>query len=220
MPDLVKAVIYSTSGVDEWGIDETLQYIDSGTGNGSGYLIGHYGLIEYVGISGCNPSANTIPLAPDDSCPPCPGPPTPPPGSVDPPLPPIWPYPTGNIYQRDHWNMNMKMIRARTFIFKAIAFNDGARVNLTGCTLTFTAKWETTDGVGLIVADNGGTGGITVTDAVNGEFTVEITPAQTDIAAIPYHRIDLQYDVELLNVASQKFSLLQGTIVVFPNITA
>lgn len=215
MPGLVQAVIYDSSSLTLTGISTSLTYTDAGnTGRGTTYLLGRRAYIVYTGGEGCN-AVTPVPLGQDTECTGA----TQPPDSVDPPLPPIWPYPTGNIYQREYWSMNLKMIRGDTFKFQFKVVQDGAAVNLTGAELRMTAKYDlfNADGSALFTRDNLGVGGITVTDAPNGTATVTVIPSNT--SGLEAHRYDLSYDIQLKTSGGEIYTVLYGTLTVYPDAT-
>lgn len=214
MPDYSKAIILEVEAVGVFGIPGTLEYTNGpNTGQGSTLFNGAFIIKTIAGIAGC---FNENPLGGGDGG----GEgPSVPPTAIDPPLPPVWPYPTGNIYQREHWDMRLDMIRGDTFKFDIIVIQNGARVNLTGATLIMTAKYNFTDADvdKVFRRDNGGTGGIVVTDAVEGEATVTLISANT--SGLAAHRVDLVYDLQLVNASSEVYSVMRGSLIIRPDVT-
>ncbi len=142
------------------------------------------------------------------------------PPTADPPFPPVWPYlfSTDNIYGRDHLSTNLKMIRGDTYIFELAVILNGEAVDLTGGTLTMTAKWDIADSDANAVFQISTTSGdIVVTDAVGGLATVTISHAKT--VNLPSHVVNLVYDIQLLDVNTQYFTVLTGILSVYPDST-
>ena len=135
----------------------------------------------------------------------------------DPPFPPVWPYPTGPIYQREHFGMNLLMIRKDDYVFDFAASLNGAALDLTGATLRFTAKYDNfdADASAVIRLDNAGLGGVTITSAASGLGTVEIPSAAT--ASLPNHRTRLYYALRATLSTGKAKTIRRGWLIVMPN---
>lgn len=142
------------------------------------------------------------------------------PPTADPPFPPVWPYlfSTNDIYGRDNLSLNLKMVRANTFSFDAAVILNGAPVDITGGTLSFTAKWSVLDLQANAVITLTSSSGILVTDAALGEFTVTIPHSAT--LSLPFHEVNLPYDIQLLDSLGHYYTVLLGNLKVVPNITS
>ncbi len=139
------------------------------------------------------------------------------PSAIDPPLPPIWPYPVGLIYGREYFSVILYMIRGDTYSFSASVKRNGAAFDLTGCDLKFSAKWEYADADGDAAITLGLGTGVTVTDAAAGELTVEIPASATE--SLPAEEVQLYYDIQVVNPAGKVYTALRGTLVVRPDVT-
>lgn len=141
------------------------------------------------------------------------------PVNADPPFPPIWPYPTGLIYSREFFSVNLRMVRENTYIFDVNVVINGNAVDVTGATFTYTAKWDFPDdnADAVFTKTSGVGGGITVLDPVTGSLEIQIDPPDT--SALPYAQVDLVYDLTMENISSQIFSILRGVLTVVPNVT-
>lgn len=143
------------------------------------------------------------------------------PDPIDPPLPPVWPvlFSSDLVYGRDHLNANISMIRGDTYPFQMAIILDSLAVNLTGCLLEFTAKWRVTDtdNQAVIQLTSATSGGIIIDDPINGLATVTI--GATNTLALPYHKVELLYDVRLTDTLGKIHTVLYGTLTVRPNIT-
>lgn len=138
----------------------------------------------------------------------------------DPPFPAVWPYfwSTGEIYGRDHLSVNLKMVRSDTYAFEIAVILNGAAVDLTGGTLTMTAKWDVVDlDANAVFVRSTGNGGIAVTNAVGGLATVTI--ASTNTTALPAHTVNLVYDIQLVNTLGSIYTVLNGILTVVPDVT-
>ena len=121
-------------------------------------------------------------------------------------------------YGRDFLNLNLKMIRGNTYSFNIQVVMNGNAVNLTGGTLRMTAKWRLTDtdanDVFSVYSPNNGIAFISPT---GGTATVTIASSLTNVTAIPYHRVDLPYDIEYTDVSGNIFTVMYGTLTILPN---
>lgn len=123
-------------------------------------------------------------------------------------------------YGRDFLNLNLKMIRANDYSFNIQVILNGNPVNCTGGTLRMSAKWLPTDTDGNeVFAVSTLTGGINYINATLGTATVTIASALTNIPAIPYHRVDLPYDIQYTDSTGKRFTVAYGTLTILPNIS-
>ena len=116
--------------------------------------------------------------------------------------------------------MNIQMIRADSKDFGFTAYDgDNAVIDLTSATIRFTAKYDyfDADTSAVIKLDNGGLGGITVTSATDGEGEVNIPKTAT--LALPFHRVDLVYDLKVRLPNGKEHTIARGAFVVHPNAT-
>lgn len=141
------------------------------------------------------------------------------PPDADPPFPPVYPYlfNTGDIYGRDNLSLNLVMVREDDYEFDATAILNGNPVNLTGCDLKMTAKWNPYDSDVQAVFQIGIGSGITITSATLGTFHVKIAHALTE--SLPIHTVYLPYDIQLVDPAGNIRTLTLGTLKVVPDIT-
>ena len=178
----------STQGSAGWGL----------TGAGQGLILG----------AALNPCL--INVAP---------PPGPPPATtaLDPPV--IYTFCNATSpYGRDFLNLNLKMIRGNDYSFNIQVIQNGNSVSLTGGTLRMTAKWNVTDtDANAVFSVYSPSNGISFISAVAGTATVTIASSLTNMASIPFHRIDLPYSIDLTTAAGQKFTVMYGTLTVLPD---
>lgn len=140
--------------------------------------------------------------------------------TTDPPFPPVWPYlfSTDVIYGRDHLSVSIKFIRQDTFTFDATVILDGNPVDITGWSLVMTAKWDIRDPDSAAVFQRTIGNGITVTSAVDGEFTVTIASSNT--SGLPLHRTVLPFDIQATDGSGNKYTILYGNLVIDPDVTS
>lgn len=137
---------------------------------------------------------------------------------ADPPFPPVWPYPTGLIYSREFFSVNLRMVRGNTFIFTASVVIDGAAVNVTGGTFRFTGKYDfDEEDDEAVFQKESPSDGVEILDAAAGSLQITLDPEDT--LSLPYTQVDLVYDLEYTTVVGQVFSVLRGTLTVVPNVT-
>ena len=139
----------------------------------------------------------------------------------DPPFPPVWPYlfSSGEIYGRDHLSVNQKMIRRDNYSFEIAVVLNGEPVDLTGCSLTMTAKYSVTDlDASAVFTRSTSTSGITITDATGGIALVEIVTSNT--TALPLHLVNLVYDIEMIDASAKRYTVLSGILSVYPDVSS
>lgn len=139
--------------------------------------------------------------------------------SIDPPQP----YTFCNAlqpYGRDFLNLNLKMVRANDYSFQIQVILNGNPVNCTGGFLRFSAKWRAQDSdADEVFAIESPGSGIVWIDQTIGTATLTIARDLTNISAVPFHKIDLLYDLQLTNVAGSVFTVMYGTLTIIPNIS-
>jgi hypothetical protein len=97
---------------------------------------------------------------------------------------------------------------------------DGDALDLTGCTLRFTAKRRRTDAQAAAVISKVTPTQIalaTQSGATLGTATLTIDAADT--ASLEAMRIDLLYDVELVTATGKKYTTETGTLTINPDVT-
>lgn len=123
-------------------------------------------------------------------------------------------------YGRDFLNLNLKMIRANDYSFNIQVILNGNPLNCTGGTLRMSAKWQPTDtDVNEVFAVSSPNNGIAFIDATQGTATVTIASGLTNIAAVPFHRVDLPYDIQFTDSFGKRFTVAYGTLTILPNIS-
>lgn len=141
------------------------------------------------------------------------------PTSIDPPI--VYTFCNATQpYGRDFLNLNLKMIRANDYSFNIQVILSGNPVNCTGGFLRMSAKWQPTDAdANEIFAVESPSGGITWINQSQGTANILIARDLTNIAAVPFHRIDVPYDVQFTTVAGQVQTVMYGTLTILPNIS-
>lgn len=138
--------------------------------------------------------------------------------TVEPPFPPVWPFPTGLIYSRENFSMNLRMVRGDTYKFDANIVIDGDAVDISGAAFRFTVKWDYWDAdANALMIKTSPSGGITILSDVNGQIRVTIDPADT--LSLPAHQVDFYYDVQMKNAANEVYTVLRGTLTVVPDVS-
>lgn len=123
-------------------------------------------------------------------------------------------------YGSDFLNLNLKMIRANDYSFNIQVVLNGNPLNCTGGTLRMSAKWKPTDSdANEVFSVSTLSGGINYINATLGTATVTIASALTNTSAIPYHRVDLPYDIQLTDSTGKRFTVAYGTLTILPNIS-
>lgn len=128
---------------------------------------------------------------------------------VNPTDTPVWPPGSALVTQ------NLVMFRGDTYIFDAQVLLRGNPVNLSGGTLTMTAKWAVTKDTAIFTRDSNGDG-ITVTDAANGNIRVTIEPENTE--DLPASVCYLVYDIQLES-GGNTYTVGYGQLKVVPDVT-
>lgn len=147
------------------------------------------------------------------------------PDAADPPFPPVWgPYPTAFstsiLYGREGVGVINLLVRGDTYVMDLTAIQDSSdnALDLTGATLTMTAKFNVTDDNADALFELTTTGGgIVITDATAGEFTVTIPPAAT--LDCPFIKTIIFYDIQY-SLSGTIYTILRGQLIVVPDITA
>jgi hypothetical protein len=140
------------------------------------------------------------------------------PVTADPPFPPVWPYKfaTNEIYGREHMNQILRMTRGDRYSFTANVIINGDPFVLTNYAVSFTAKWEFDDLDAAAVISLTEGNGVTVTDPTGGVVNIIIPPSAT--RNLPDRTVTLVYDIQATNGAAEVYTLLQGHLVVRPDV--
>lgn len=109
------------------------------------------------------------------------------------------------------------MYRGDTVSLLASVVANGAVYDITGAAIYFTAKWNYTDEDGSAVFQKSIGSGISVTSAVNGRFTVTISP--TDTSSLPNGKHQLLWDCQMVTSQGSIYTLASGYLVVYPDVT-
>jgi hypothetical protein len=141
---------------------------------------------------------------------------TTPPDTTDPPFPPVWPYPSGLIYGREYWSMNLRMVRGDSYKLDVTVMQDGAAVDLTNFTPRLTAKWAYTDSDANKVFSCTEGDGILITNALAGQLQILIAPAKT--SSLPAFPVQVVYDLQISN-GVDVFTVLKGKMTISPDAT-
>lgn len=143
------------------------------------------------------------------------------PAAADPPFPPVWPYPFSSdvLYGRDGVGVINVLVRKNTYEMLLTAISDSSdnALDLTGCTLEMVCKFNVADDDADALFELSTTGGgIVITSAVDGEFSVTIPAVATE--DVPLIKTILFYDI-LYSLGSTRFTVLRGQLVCLPNIS-
>jgi len=109
----------------------------------------------------------------------------------------------------------LRFVRNSDYTFSATLLRGADPIDLTGATLTFTAKWTPRDTATVFTLNT--SSGITVTNATNGEVSITIPASATE--DLPYDEVRLAYDLYVLTATALTGYPLRGTLVISPNIT-
>jgi hypothetical protein len=109
----------------------------------------------------------------------------------------------------------IRFVRDSDYSFSATVYRGEDVIDLTGATLTFTAKWTPRDTDPVFTLTD--SSGISVTNPANGEITITIPSTAT--ADLPYDEVRLAYDLYVLTSTNLKGYPLRGTLIISPNIT-
>lgn len=94
---------------------------------------------------------------------------------------------------------------------------NGAAVNITGCSFYFTCKYDFEDPDSAKVFQKTVGSGITLTTPASGILAIKILPADT--AVLPPHKTDLHYDLKMKDTNGNVYSVFDGTLEVWPDVT-
>lgn len=108
------------------------------------------------------------------------------------------------------------MTRGDNRTIEVAVTSDGAAVNLTGASLTFTARMDYSAPV-LVTKSSATASEITVTNAAGGLAEVYLIPADT--SALPHATVYPVYDVQLTQAAGTVTTVVRGKITVNPDVT-
>jgi hypothetical protein len=110
---------------------------------------------------------------------------------------------------------NLDMVRGNTFSFDILIEENDVPVNLTGGSLKMMAKWSPLDAdASAVFTKSSPSTGITVLSAVGGTANITIAPTDTNIAAIPYHDVNLYYDIRFTDGSGNVFTVMRGNLLV------
>jgi hypothetical protein len=114
---------------------------------------------------------------------------------------------------------NLAFNRGDTVLLDLALTVNGVAEDLTGAVLFFTAKDEFTDAdtVAPIRKNSSGIGGITIVSATGGTAQVTISPGDT--SGLSGTEVFLFYDVQLKRSNGQIYTVAEGTICVYPDVT-
>lgn len=139
---------------------------------------------------------------------------------ADPPYPPVWPlvFSANEVYGKDTVNVNQSFVRGDTFVMTCVAIlsQSNTPLDLTGCTLTLTARYQVTD-TSAVFTLTSPSSGITIVNAAGGIFEVTIPASAT--ASVPLTRTVLQFDIQYA-LSSTRYTLTRGTFTILPDVTA
>jgi hypothetical protein len=171
-------------------------------GTGDGIIIGGgQAQIDGVALNACFISNAAASLPPNNA--------------IDPPSPYVF-----NPYGAQYLNLNIKMIRANDYAFNIQVVLNGTPVNLTGGTLRMSAKWRVTDPDSAeVFSVYSPSNGIAFVNATAGTATVTIASDLTNVTAVPFHRIDLPYDIQFTTAAGLRYTVMYGTLTILPNVS-
>lgn len=111
------------------------------------------------------------------------------------------------------FNQNFRMMGGNSRnIIVTVTNENNLPINLTNLIITFILKDDALSLSKILTKDNSGVGGITVTDAENGKFTVALLPADTINLGGNYY-----YDIELTD-GTNIWTVSVGTITVIRNV--
>jgi hypothetical protein len=116
-------------------------------------------------------------------------------------------------------SIDFTMFRGDTKIIECTLFDSNANpYNLASCELWFTAKRSITEADGAAVMSLGTTPltGITITNPANGQFVIEITPANTYSMN---SGATLLCDIQLKDTNNRVYTVARGTITVVEDVT-
>lgn len=137
---------------------------------------------------------------------------------ADPPFPPVWPYTwnTGLVWGRENLTQNLRCIRGNDLQFHFVINQNGNDIDITGATLTLSAKWNVKDTVSVFTCSIGD--GITVVDAATGSVDCTVNKTKTK-TGIPLHQVPLFYDVQMEEADGTRSTVLYGVLTISPNVT-
>jgi hypothetical protein len=113
-------------------------------------------------------------------------------------------------------NQNFSLIRNRTYKLTCTATEGVSAVNLTGATLSLTARWSA--GGDVVFTCSSPSDGIVITSPSTGVFTITIAASKTSSLPIEEGFLALPYEVLLTTTGGELYTLLYGKLVVTPNI--
>lgn len=122
-------------------------------------------------------------------------------------------------------NTNLSTVRGDTFPFdiRVINTSTGEPENLTGGSLTMTAKWSYTqeptddDITGYVFQVSSPSSGIVFISPSAGTANVTIPSSAT--AGLPFNEVNLVYDIQFIDAALNRFTVMRGILNVVPPVT-
>lgn len=138
---------------------------------------------------------------------------------TDPPFPPVWPYffSTDLLYGRDIESNKIQMVRGDDFVMNLAVILDGEPVDLTGCTLKMTAKYDPKDSDVNAVFQLTNGSGITITSATSGLATITIAANKT--STLPASKTILYVDIQLTQADTSVKTIYYGKLIIVPDVT-
>ena len=115
---------------------------------------------------------------------------------------------------------NITLVRLNNLELSGVATIDGAPADISGASLTFTAKWNPQDSDASAVFQLGSASplsGITITAPLEGRFLIAIPDTAT--SSLPYNTTILAYDLLLTTPLGSRITINRGSLIVVPNVT-
>lgn len=138
-----------------------------------------------------------------------------------PPSPPVYPilFSSDIVYGREHFSVDLKMIRQDTYSRTLNVIQDGQYFDLTDCDIRMTFKWAYTDddadAVFVLTTDTDD--GIVITSPTTGEFVFTILPEDTE--DLPAHTVRLLYDAQVTDTQGNVYTVAIGHLMVVPDVS-
>lgn len=134
--------------------------------------------------------------------------------TVDVAFPPLWPW---SVFSSTGVGPNFTVYRGSAFEFARTVYNsNGTAVDITGDTLTLTAKYNYGDASPVFTRATGGSG-IVLTTPSSGIYTVTISASNT--SGLPPYPVDLVYDIKRTHSGTVT-TILSGIITVLPDVAS
>jgi hypothetical protein len=112
--------------------------------------------------------------------------------------------------------VTLQISRTDTSIFSVVLTNaNGIPLNLTGATVYFVVKQHYSDlDSQAIINKNSGTGGVLITDVLNGKVQITVLPADT--VGLSTGQSNLIYNVRVKDAGLNVFTVITGILQVSP----